>query len=245
MVDSNKYMELYNRYKSYLTKKQASIYEYCISLLEKNCAFMEYAKQYNKKNDDAYTDNMYATVNYKMCCLREARRLDHLNIFSGQSKEIILDIGCGTGYFSWFAKQAGHTVYSLDAPLDSCGRKIFIQGQKVFGLNMLYHTIQPFQSLPKPPQPCTLAVAFSPQFYNPLTDDFWKEAEWRFFLKDLASCLTPDGKIYFHLNLVSSRPEFDVFGSEETKELFMSLGTVRGHQNYIINMDAQAIKKLG
>lgn len=112
----------------------------------------------------------------------------------------------------------------------------------MFGLDMLYHTIKPFQPLPKPPQPCTLAVTFSPHFYNPSTDDFWEEAEWRFFLKDLASCMTPDGKIYFHLNRVASRPEFGVFGSAETKELFMSLGTVN---NYIINIDAQALKKLG
>ena len=241
MPNAHDLPEQYIAYKKTLTPAEQAIYEACVARLEANQLFMAYAAAWNKNENDAYTDNMYATVNYKMCCLREARRLEDLKLLTGK-KETILDIGCGTGYFSWFAKEAGHTVYSLDAPLDAGGRKIFIEGQQLFGLNMLYHTIEPFRPLPALPQPCTLAVAFSPHFYNPSTEDFWREPAWRFFLKDLASRMTPDGTIYFHMNHVLSRPEFGVFGTAETKELFLSLGTVKW--GYIVRMDARAVQKL-
>lgn len=237
--------EKYLTYKKGITPTELALYKECVARLEANPAFMDYAAAWNRNENDAYTDNMYATVNYKMCCLREARRLEDLKLLTGK-KETILDIGCGTGYFSWFAKEAGHTVYSLDAPLDAPldegGYKIFIEGQNVFALDMLYHTIEPFRPLPVLPRPCTLAVAFSPHFYNPSTEDFWREPAWRFFLKDLASRMTPDGTIYFHMNQVISRPEFGVFGTAETKELFLSLGSVT--RGYIVRMNASAVQKL-
>lgn len=237
--------EKYLTYKKGLTPAEVNLYEVCVSRLEACPAFMTYAAAWNKSRNDAYTDDMYTTVNYKMCCLREARRLADLKILTG-NKETILDIGCGAGYFSWFAKEAGHTVYSLDAPLDAPlnagGEKIFIEGQNVLALDMIYHTIEPFRPLPALPRPCTLAVAFSPHFYNPSTEDFWREPAWRFFLKDLASRMTPDGTIYFHMNKVISRPEFGVFGTAETQALFMSLGTVT--QGYIVRLNAGAVQKL-
>lgn len=233
--------ENYLTYEKGLTPAEQTLYEACVARLEGNPAFMAYAVAWNKNENDAYTDDMYATVNYKMCCLREARRLEDLKLLTGK-KETILDIGCGTGYFSWFAKEAGHTVWSLDAPLDAGGKKIFIEGQRLFALDMIHHTIEPFRPLPALPRPCTLAVAFSPHFYKPSTEDFWREPAWRFFLKDLASRMTPDGTIYFHMNHVLSRPEFGVFGTAETKELFLSLGTVT--RGYIVRMDARAVQKL-
>lgn len=233
--------DFYYRYKRNLTKAQLEIYEYLLSTIEQNAEFREYAKKYNKNLIDAYTDNMYSTVNYKMCLLREAIRIDELELFSSKRKEVILDIGCGAGYFSWFAKMAGHTVYSLDAPLDTCGKEIFLQGQKVFRLDMLYHTIHPFEPLPELPQPCTLAVTFSPHFSLPSTKDFWREPAWRYFLADLASRMSEDGKMYFHLNSVHAHPEFGVFGTAETERLFHSVGTVRG---YIVSIDARNVRGL-
>lgn len=231
-----KFVQFYHN----LTPNQRTLYHTLLSDIESNISFMHYVEKWNKDKYDAYLDRMYKTVNYKMCLLREARRIEWLDIFSNTQKHVILDIGCGTGYFSYFAAKRGHTVYSLDAPLP-VGRKIFLEGQKALGLSMSYHTITPYQPLPDLPQLCSLAVAFSPQFYRPETEDFWQEPTWRYFLKDLANHMIADGNIYFHLNMVASRPDFGPFGTAATKKLFLSLGTV---ENFICHMAASAVRKL-
>ena len=108
--------DLYLRFFNRMTKIQHENYEKMVADLENNDYFMMYQKRYNASANDAYLDHMYKTVNYKMCLLRDVRRLEWLDKFSDGRKQVILDIGCGTGYFSWFAAKRGHTVYSLDAP---------------------------------------------------------------------------------------------------------------------------------
>lgn len=233
--------EKFLRFRDNLTSGQRKLYEELVSDIESNAIFMQYAETWNKKAQDAYLDNMYKTVNYKMCLLRDVRRLEWLDTFSNGKKQIIFDIGCGTGYFSYFSAKRGHTVYSLDAP-PPLGQDIFFAGQKALGLSMIYYTITPYRPLPELPQPCTLAVSFSPHFYNPSTAEFWREPEWRYFLKDLANHMVADGTIYFHLNMVTSRPDFGPFGTKETQELFQSLGTVE--KKFICRMETGAIRKI-
>lgn len=231
-----KWREFYSR----LTNNQKILYENCVSDLENNTNFMIYAKRYNKNPEDPYTDNMYATVNYRMCLLRDVVRLDALKLFeSGRKREVIFDIGCGAGYFSYFAKKAGHIVYSLDAPEKTCGKAIFADGQKALGLDVILHTIRSFEPLPKIEEKISLAVSFSPHFYSPSTAEFWRIDEWKYFLKDLAQNMTDNGVMYFHLNMVVSRPEFGVFGTPETRDMFFSLGKVE--RKYIITLEAQKI----
>lgn len=240
MNDAQNLPEKFLLFRRELTSRQRELCNELLSTLEKDSTFMKYAHTWNKDVNDAYLDNMYKTVNYKMCLLREVRRVAWLDNFSQGKKQIILDIGCGTGYFSYFAAKRGHTVYSLDAPLP-VGRKIFHEGQKALGLSMFYHTITPYQPLPDLPQPCTLAVSFSPQFYRPATEEFWQEPKWRFFLKDLAKHMVADGTIYFHLNMVHARPDFGPFGTAATKELFLSLGSV---ENFVCRLKSSAVQKL-
>lgn len=240
MLDRENLPEKFLQFHSALTSEQRKFYEELVSDLESNAAFMQYVSHWNKEVQDAYLDNMYGTVNYKMCLLRDVRRLEWLDMFSGDKKQIILDIGCGTGYFSYFAAKRGHTVYSLDAPLP-VGYEIFLEGQKALGLSMIYHTITPYRPLPELPQACTVAVSFSPHFYKPSTEDFWRKPEWSYFLKSLVDQMLPDGTIYFHLNMVHSRPEFGPFGTKETQDFFLSLGTLE--RKYIYRMEASAFQK--
>lgn len=233
--------EKFLQFRKNLTPAQLGLYKELVSDLENNTIFMQYANTWNRQAQDAYLDNMYWTVNYKMCLLRDVRRLEWLDNFSGSQKQVILDIGCGTGYFSYFAAKRGHTVYALDAP-PPLGQDIFFAGQKALGLSMIYHTITPYRPLPELPQACTLAVSFSPHFYQPKTEQFWREPEWRYFLKDLANHMVADGTIYFHLNMVASRPDFGPFGTAETQNLFESLGSVE--QKIICRLKTSAVRTL-
>lgn len=241
MNDLHDLPETYLRFYKNLTPNKLSLYHKLVSELEDNATFMRYAHSWNKERDDAYLDHMYYTVNYKMCLLRDVQRLEWLDTFSCGRKQIILDIGCGTGYFSYFAAKRGHTVYSMDAAAP-IGKDIFFEGQKALGLSMYWHTIQPFSPLLELPQPPSLAVAFSPHFYNPSSENFWREPAWRFFLKDLANRMIPGGTIYFHLNQVLSRPDFGPFGTPETRDLFLQIGTV--DRNYICTINNNAVRKL-
>lgn len=234
-----KWQEFYN----HLSEARKSLYEQCVRDLEDNPEFMLYAEKYNKNPEDPFTDNMYVTVNYKMCLLRDVVRLDALKLLdAGAKREIIFDIGCGTGYFPYFAKKAGHIVYCLDAPLETCGQRIFADGQKALGLDVIRHTIKPLQPLPSLPEQISLAVSFSPHFYSPSTEDFWRKEEWQYFLKDLAQKMTEDGKCYFHLNNVIPMPEFGVFGTEETKNLFYDIGHIE--RGYIVTIETEKIKTI-
>lgn len=242
MSNQNNLPEAYTRLYNNLKPNRLALYNSLVADIESNHEFMSYASNWNKRDMDAYHHEMYETVNYKMCLLRDARRLEWLDAFSCGRKQVILDVGCGAGYFSYFAAKRGHTVYSMEAT-PPIGIDLFFGGQKALGLSMIYHTITPFQPLPDLPQPCTLAVFFSPVFFWPsATKDFWREPEWRFFLKDLANRMDPDGTIYFHMNSYAPREDFEPpFGAAETRELFLSLGSV---EKYICTVNVSAAQKL-
>lgn len=225
--------EHYDNYRKTLTPLQEEIYNFCIVKLENNDVFMNYAYKYNNGKLAAYHGNMYEAVNYKSLLLRVAKYLNKFKITpwpSSGKKEVILDIGCGSGYFSYFARMGGHTVYSLDAPLETVGQKIFIDGQKALGLNMTYHTILPFQPLPYFPKPCTLAVAFNPHFYNPGLKSFWRFPQWHYFMCDLAKLMSHEGRIYLPLIDISGERDVPFFGEQATKDFFMAIGKIEiGH----------------
>lgn len=124
--------ETYLRFYKNLTPSKLSLYHKLVSELEANATFMTYAHRWNKEWNDAYLDHMYYTVNYKMCLLRDVQRLEWLDNFSCGQKQVILDIGCGTGYFSYFAAKRGHTVYSMDAEAP-IGKDIFLKARKPLG----------------------------------------------------------------------------------------------------------------
>lgn len=155
--------DLYLRFFNRMTKIQHENYEKMVADLENNDYFMMYQKRYNASANDAYLDHMYKTVNYKMCLLRDVRRLEWLDKFSDGRKQVILDIGCGTGYFSWFAAKRGHTVYSLDAP-PPCRQGYFPAGTEsprpVHDLPYHRALSAPAGSAPAPLPGCVLQPAF-------------------------------------------------------------------------------------
>jgi hypothetical protein len=134
----------------------------------------------------------------------------------------VFDIGSGVGYFAYLMKSLGNTVTLLDK-VDCSG--IFTDGRKALNLeaDTVLHTIEPFVPLPGFANKISLAVSFSPHFYNP-KGKFWDVAAWRFFLRDLAGKMTDAGKIVFHMNRVDAAPEFLGFGSKATQDLFVGLG---------------------
>lgn len=225
----------FENYLHRLTPKQKQIYEFCVAKMEENEDFMAHVARYNTCDHDAIADDMYKTVNYKMCLARTAPRFEISGILES-APMTIFDIGCGQGYFSYIARISGHTVYSLDLANIAQDKPIFHSAQQALKLNMFYHTIKPFTPLPTLPSPCDLIVIFQPHFYNPCEnqyynpcynpckDTFWHVPEWKYFLQDLIREATPEGQIFFDLNKVQARPDLYGFGCEETRNFFLACG---------------------
>lgn len=121
----------------------------------------------------------------------------------------IADLGCGAGYFAYYAILQGHFVMVLDREagsdhFDSQGQEAFDTMTDFFKLPKVRHTIEPFHPLPPELHQLDLITGFNTWFdgryeanrtYVP-----WNLDEWKYFLNDCKSRLRSGGRLHFELN---------------------------------------------
>ncbi len=133
----------------------------------------------------------------------------------------ILDLGCGVGYFLAICRQLGHEVLGLD--IDKI--PMFGEMTKALGVPRIVARVERFVPLPDLGGKFDLITAFMICFNNHKTDVLWGVREWQFFLDDLATRLTPRGRVWLELN----RERDGTLYTSELKELFERRGgEVRG-----------------
>jgi SAM-dependent methyltransferase len=120
----------------------------------------------------------------------------------------ILDLGCGAGYFLYINKLLGHEILGLD--IDDF--PMFRELTELLRIPRTIARIEAFQPLPKFDRKFDFITAYLICFNNHKSDKLWGPAEWDYFLSDVATHLTPNGRIWLELNR-----EYD--GSYYTPEL--------------------------
>ncbi len=108
----------------------------------------------------------------------------------------VLDIGCGAGYFLYICKTLGHEVLGLD--MDSF--PMFRELTKLLEVPRVITRIDAFRPLPKVDRRFDVITAHLICFNAHKSEKLWGPAEWDFFLDDLASHLTPGGRVWLELN---------------------------------------------
>ena len=115
----------------------------------------------------------------------------------GSEKLKVLDVGCGAGYFLFVCRHLGHEVCGLDRK----GNPIYNELISTFGLHRIEHRIQAFEPLPPLGEFFDLITAFAVKFNQRKGRKHWGASEWEFWLKDVHSRLSENGKLFLNLNL--------------------------------------------
>src|SRR5881275_3010288 len=130
----------------------------------------------------------------------------------------ILDLGCGAGYFLYINKLLGHEILGLD--LDEL--PIFHELIELLQIPRTIARIEAFQPLPKFDRKFDIITAYLICFNNHKSDKLWGPAEWDYFLSDVATHLTAEGRVWLELNR-----EYDgTFYTPKLKALFEERGAV-------------------
>jgi SAM-dependent methyltransferase len=140
--------------------------------------------------------------------------LMHLRYFESlyPSKRLsFLDLGCGSGDFSYMSLRRGHECLSIDTNsyLDESQKDLFyflnktrLFSRSIYNLNFINHVVRPETELPFEKQKfdiiylnqCTL---FQSVYAEP--DRYWGANEWHIFFKKLVDHLNPQGTIFITL----------------------------------------------
>lgn len=108
----------------------------------------------------------------------------------------VLDLGCGAGYFLYICKLLGHMVLGLD--IDAV--PMFRDTTTLLQVPRVIARVRPRTPLPKLPHLFDVITAHSICFNNHKTEQLWGIEEWDYFLKDVATRLTPNGRLQLELN---------------------------------------------
>jgi SAM-dependent methyltransferase len=128
----------------------------------------------------------------------------------------ILDLGCGTGYFLYINKLLGHEILGLDVD----DFPMFRELTKLLRIPRTIARIEAFQPLPKFDRKFDFITAYLICFNNHKSDNLWGPAEWDYLLSDVATHLTPNGRVWLELNR-----EYDgTYYTPELKKFFEERG---------------------
>jgi SAM-dependent methyltransferase len=143
-------------------------------------------------------------------------RVQDLNLHRSAPK-LVLDLGCGGGFFLFILKNLGHSVLGIDVERVV----LFTELSELFGVPRVIWRISAFEPLRDLGQKFDWITAFSVNFNlcHP-SKDRWGTVEWDFFLRDLQQHLAPGGKIFFGLNPVYNGDYY----TPELRDLFLSRG---------------------
>lgn len=113
------------------------------------------------------------------------------------SRQEILDIGCGGGYFLFVVKSLGHRGLGIDL----VGTPVFDGLIDLLGVERRDYRVRGFEQLPDLGRRFDLITAFATAFQGSRNDSWrWGPAEWDFFISDLKRHLKPSGRIFLDLN---------------------------------------------
>lgn len=118
-----------------------------------------------------------------------------LGLADPEARLTTLDIGAGSGLWSWLLKNHGHRVTSTNPQrarpswLDSA----YLEAHAALGLLCTPLTVRAF--VPLQVEPVDLITALKTAFH-----ETWLAAEWEFFLLDVAGCLRPGGRALLQVN---------------------------------------------
>ncbi len=155
------------------------------------------------------------------------RRVRDLELDRGSPKRI-LDLGCGAGYFLFISRCLGHDVVGLD--IDEA--PIFGELMRMLGLERVIWRVQPFVPLPDLGERFDLITAFMICFNGHKSPNLWRVKEWQFFLDDLETHLTPQGRICLGFN----REKDGSLYTEELCQFLESRGARIFSDNVVLSM---------
>ena len=149
----------------------------------------------NRYADSAGGFAKYIEVDRWLCLARD--RIQDLKLHR-TSRQRLLDLGCGGGFFLFILKQLGHEVLGLDVN----ERHLYRELVELFALPRVIWMIKPFEPLPDLGSRFDWITAFSISFDRAVSGrPRWGAREWNFLLEVLQQRhLTPGGKMYFELN---------------------------------------------
>ena len=147
---------------------------------------------------------------------RHAAKIQDLGLDRAAPK-VILDLGCGGGFFLYLARQFGHTGIGLDLDVFPLFREL----TELLDVPRVVWAIQPLQPLPPFDHQFDLITAFSTRFNRDAADTkIWGRDEWHFLLDDLKTRLNPGGQVFLEIN---SGKHADYYPAE-VKNLFRARG---------------------
>lgn len=123
------------------------------------------------------------------------RRIYNLGLDFGPKRRI-LDLGSGAGYFLHISKRLGHEVIGLDIPEPAWYGDITC----LLGVPRVVQRINRFEPLPDFGAPFDCVTGFMVCFNDHLSETPWGIPEWKFFLDDLWTRLSPGALVWFELN---------------------------------------------
>jgi SAM-dependent methyltransferase len=154
------------------------------------------------------------------------KRVRDLGLDLGGRKRV-LDIGCGTGYFLYICQYLGHDALGLD--LDE--EPGFSEMIELLGVKRKIWRVEAFQPLPDLGEQFDIIAAHMICFNGHKSDKLWQIPQWKFFLDDLATHVTPEGQICLELN----REYDDSLYTPELKEYFEARGAEIHTQRVLFN----------
>jgi len=146
---------------------------------------------------------------------KNLQRVRDLGLDAGGRRRV-LDLGCGAGYFLYICRQLGHDTLGLD--IDEV--PMFAEMMSLLGLRRVVARVQPFVALPRFAEKFDLITAFMICFNGHKSPGLWRREEWSFFLDDLATQLSPRGRICLGFN----QEEDGKLYSEDLRRFFAGRG---------------------
>ena len=154
-------------------------------------------------------------------------------------KKRILDLGSGAGYFLHISKRLGHEVLGLDIPEPAWYGDI----TRLLGVPRVIQRINPCEPLPDTGAPFDCITGFMVCFNDHLADSPWGVEQWRFFLDDLQSRMSPGAIIWFELNPGKDGTHY----TSELKQFFEERGAIVDRNRLVWGMNPRrylALKRL-
>ena len=219
-------MKLLNRaVNSIGNRKQAYHYNATVDAIKKrvDTARFEAVREKYRKPDSNFEDrrSYFKYFDLDPVIRRDYERVRQLDLEHSPPKRI-LDIGCGFGYFMLACSHFGHQPLGLDFEDPNVEyTKMFGEVCALLGQKRQLHKIERFEPLPEMGEPFDFITAHQICFTNFNQPDRWDVPEWKYFLPDLATHLTPDGKVLFRFSLPEKE---DRYFSEPLEAYFLSLG---------------------
>ena len=154
-----------------------------------------------------------------------------------RGKRRILDIGSGSGAFSFVCNALGHHAIGLDRPRCEESDPLIplnYQLTRWYNVDVIEHEIGPMSPLPMEDLSFDDFVLFYPTFYRK-----WKARDWDFFFSELDRCATKDdSRVYVKISTPKLRKTNEVqYSIIEFSHSIAGFDHIRvGKRGYVIRL---------